>query len=139
MPKTIVQKVLFKNTTSKTLYNLYMDSKLHSLVTGGPAKISEKEGSSFSAHGDYIKGKNLCLVKDKVIVQTWRGLGWDKSAVDSIFSIHFEQKGKDVVLHVVHAYLPDNVAASIDKGWHEHYWNHWKQYLAGEKLTKGKM
>ena len=132
MPKTIIQKVLFKNTTSKALYNLYMDAKLHSLVTGDVAKISEKEGSSFSAHGDYIKGKNLRLVKDKVIVQTWRGLGWNKNAVDSIFSIHFEQKGKDVLLHMVHAYLPDNVAASIDKGWHDFYWNLWKEHLAGK-------
>ena len=139
MPKTIVQKVLFKNTTPKALYNLYMNAKQHSLVTGGPAKISDKEGSSFSAHGDYIKGKNLHLVKDKVIVQTWRAQGWNKNDVDSIFSINLEQKGKDVLLHAVHANLPDTAAASIDKGWHEHYWNHWKQYIAGEKLTKGKM
>ena len=139
MPKTIVQKVVFKNTTSKALYDLYMDAKQHSMVTGGPAKISAKAGSTFSAHGNYIRGKNLHLVKDKVIVQTWRAQGWDKKDVDSIFTINFEQKGKDVVLHAVHANLPDKAAASINKGWHDHYWNPWKQHIAGKKITRAKM
>lgn len=50
MPKNIVQKVVFKNTTPKALYELYMDSKKHSVATGAPAKISAKEGGKFSAH-----------------------------------------------------------------------------------------
>jgi len=139
MAKTIVQKVVFKNTTSKALYELYMDAKKHSLVTGGPAKISAKEGSSYSVHGGYIKGKNLHLVKDKHIVQTWRAEGWDKNDVDSIFTIHLEQKGKDVVLHATHANIPDKHTASIEKGWHGHYWNPWKQHIAGKKITHPKM
>src|ERR1022692_4396815 len=103
MPKTIVQKVVFKNTTPKALYNLYMDAKLHSEIAGSPAKITAKEGTKYSAHGNYISGKNLLLVKDKQIVQTWRAQGWDKSDTDSIFSINLEKKGNDVVLHAVHA------------------------------------
>ena len=48
MTKTITQKVVFKNTTSKKLYDLYMDAKQHSAITGGPAKITAKEGTNFS-------------------------------------------------------------------------------------------
>jgi activator of HSP90 ATPase len=139
MTKTIVQKVVFKNTTPKALYDLYMDAKKHSLVTGGPATISEKEGSAYSVHGGYIKGKNIHLVKNKVIVQTWRGQDWDKNSVDSIFSINLEQKGKDVVLHAIHSHIPVKHVASIDKGWHGHYWNPWKQHLAGKPITRPKM
>ncbi|MEO8151262.1 MAG: SRPBCC domain-containing protein [Bacteroidia bacterium] len=139
MAKTIEQKVVFKNTTPNALYNLYMDPKQHSMITGGPAKISEKVGSAFSAHGDYITGKNLHLVKDKLIVQTWRAQGWDKDDVDSIFMIRLEPKGKDVVLHAVHANLPDKAVASVDKGWHDHYWKPWKQHLAGKPITRPKM
>ena len=51
MAKTIEQKLVFKNTTPKAVYDLYMNAKLHSHITGGPAKISDKVGSSFSAHG----------------------------------------------------------------------------------------
>jgi activator of HSP90 ATPase len=139
MPKTIVQKVMFKNTTPKTLYNLYMNEKQHSMITGGPAKISEKVGSAFSSHGKYITGKNLHLVKDKQITQTWRAKNWSKKETDSIFTINLEQKGKDVVLHAVHTNLPDKAAAGVNKGWHSHYWNPWKQHLAGKTITRPKM
>ncbi|HVA98177.1 MAG TPA: SRPBCC domain-containing protein [Bacteroidia bacterium] len=139
MAKTIIQKVVFKNTNTKTLYDLYMDAKKHSLVTGGPAKISTKVGSGFSVHGGYIKGKNIHLVKNKMIVQTWRAEGWEKSDADSTFIIHLEQKGKDVVLEATHANLPEKHAASINKGWHDHYWKPWKQHLEGKKITHPKM
>ena len=139
MAKTITQKVVFKNTSAKTLYALYMDAKKHALVTGAPAKITAKAGSSYSAHDGYIKGKNLQLIKDKLIVQTWRGADWAKSDLDSTFIINFEQKAKDVILHVTHANLPDKHAADINKGWHDCYWKPWKQHLAGKTITRPKM
>jgi activator of HSP90 ATPase len=139
MTQTITQKVVFKNTPVKTLYELYMDAKKHSLVTGAPAKISAKEGTTFSAHDGYIKGKNLQLVKDKLIVQSWKGQDWDKSDLDSTFIINFEQKGKDAVLHVTHANLPEKHADDIRKGWHDCYWKPWKHHLAGKKATRKEM
>ena len=139
MAKTIEQNVVFKNTTPKAVYDLYMNAKLHSDIIGGPAKIADKVGSSFSAHGGYITGKNIYLVKDKLIVQTWRSLGWDKNDVDSIFMIKLEPKGKDVILYAVHTNLPDKAVESVSKGWYDHYWNPWKQHLAGKPITRPKM
>ena len=125
MAKTIEQKVVFKNTAPKALYDLYMKSDLHSLIAGGPVKISDKEGTAFSAHGVYITGKNLQLVKDKRIVQTWRGMDWDKADEDSIFIISLEPTGKDVTLYMVHANVPDKHASHLKKGWYANYWNLW--------------
>jgi activator of HSP90 ATPase len=136
MPKNIVQKVVFKNTTPKALYDLYMDAKKHSLVTAAPAKISAKVGAKFSAHGSYITGKNLQLIKDKLIVQSWRGSDWDKSDADSTFIIQLESKGKDVILEAFHINLPDKQAKSIDGGWYTFYWEPWKKYLAGKPIDK---
>lgn len=62
-----------------------------------------------------------------------------KDDPDSIFMISLEKKGKDVVLHAIHANVSDKAAAGIDKGWHDHYWNPWKQQLAGKKITRPKM
>ncbi|MEO6456252.1 MAG: SRPBCC domain-containing protein, partial [Ginsengibacter sp.] len=129
MPKTIVQQIVFKNTTSKHLYDLYMNSKKHSIATGAPAKISSKEGGNYSAHGGYITGKNLQLIKDKLIVQTWRAQEWSSDDVDSTFIINLETKGNDVILHAIHANVPDKNEESISKGWHNHYWEPWKKYL----------
>lgn len=106
------------------------------MIAGGPVKISAKEGTGFSAHGGYITGTNLKLIKDKLIVQSWRGMNWQKTDPDSIFMIILEPKGKDVVLHAVHANIPDAYVESINKGWYDHYWNPWKQFLAGKPITR---
>jgi activator of HSP90 ATPase len=139
MAKTIEQTVVFKNTTPKALYNLYMDAKQHSLVTGGAVKVSAKAGSAFSAHNGYCFGKTLHTVKDELIVQTWKGLDWDKPEPDSVFSLRFEKKGKDAVVHMVHAFVPDKVSKGIVKGWNDFYWKPWKQHLAGKTITRAKM
>lgn len=136
MSKTIVHKVLFKKTKAKDLYNLYLDSKKHSKATGAPAKMSKKKGGKYSAHDGYITGENLQLVKDKLIVQTWRAQTWPPEEPDSVFSIYLEPKGKDVVLHAIHATVPDKDAEGIDKGWFHHYWGPWKQYLKGKPIAK---
>jgi len=134
--KTLTQKVVFKNTTPEQLYDLYMDAKLHSLVTGDTATIVKKEGAAFTAYGSYIKGKNLQLIPGKLIVQSWRGSDWNKSDIDSTFILQFDKKGADAIVNMVHANLPDDEADGIKSGWNDFYWIRWKAYLAGKKKTK---
>jgi activator of HSP90 ATPase len=136
MSKTILQKILFKRTTAKDLYELYMDSKKHSISTGSPAKLSAREGGSYSAHDGYISGKNLQLQKDRLIVQSWRASTWDKEDIDSTFIIYLEKKDNDTVLHAIHANVPDRDYESLRKGWHRHYWRPWKKYLEGKHVKK---
>ena len=129
MSKTIVQKVVFKNTTPSQLYELYMDSKKHAIATGAPAKMSKKAGGKYSVHNGYITGKNLELVPDSRIVQTWRAMNWSAEDPDSIFIIQLQPKGNDVVLHAVHANVPYKAVKGIETGWFKHYWGPWKKYL----------
>ena len=67
-----------------------MKAKLHSMIAGGPFKIAAKTDTKFSSHGNYIQGKNLYLMKNRQIVQTWRAEVWDKKDLDSIFMISLE-------------------------------------------------
>src|SRR5437773_1895407 len=102
MAKTITQHVVFKNQKMSALYSMFLDSKEHTMITGGnKAKISAIEGAAFTAHDGYIKGRNFQLVKDKLIVQSWRSNDWKKEDIDSTFILSFEQKGKDAVIHLV--------------------------------------
>jgi activator of HSP90 ATPase len=133
---TIIQKVVFKKMKRESLYELYMDAKLHSMIIDGPVEISEKVGSSFNAFRGYITGKNLQLVKNQLIVQSWRGSDWEQKDADSAFLISLEQKGDDAVLNMIHANVPDDKADDLDKGWYDHYWNPWKQHLSGQEITR---
>ena len=129
MAKTILQSVLFKNTTPETLYGIYMDSGKHSKATGGAAKISSKIGSAYSAWDGYISGKTLQLTKGKLIVQSWRNPDFKSGDIDSTLILQFEKKGNDALVHMVHANVPDSEYAGLKKGWDDFYWKPWKKYL----------
>lgn len=139
MTKTIVQDVLFTGTAPKDLYEIYMNASNHSKATGAPAEITDTEGSSYSAHSGYITGRNLQLIKNKLIVQTWRAQSWSKDDIDSTFIIHFEQMGDDTMLHAIHANVPDNAFDGLDAGWHKMYWEPFKLFLAGTPISKASM
>lgn len=131
MPETISQKIVFKNAKVSELYNMFLDSRHHTKLTGNnPAKISAKEGAKFSAHGGYCFGKNLELVKDKLIVQSWRESDWKKSDIDSTFILSFKQDKNDVILNMIHANIPDGDSKRLKDGWTDYYWTPWKKYLS---------
>ena len=87
MAKTLLQKNVFKNISAATLYGTYIDAKEHSASTGALAKIQRKEGTKFTAYDNYITGKTFQLVKDKLIVQSWRASDWSKSVPDCTFTL----------------------------------------------------
>lgn len=133
---TIIQKVLFTNTTCDALYDLYMNAEKHSMITDGPVEITDKVGTGFNAFGGYITGKNLHLIKNQLIVQSWRGSDWNPKDPDSAFLLAFEQKGNDVALNIIHANVPDDKEQDLDKGWYDYYWNPWKQLIADQEITR---
>jgi activator of HSP90 ATPase len=133
---TIIQKVVFKNTKKESLYDLYMNPALHSLITDGPVEVSESIGSNFRAFGEYITGKILQIEKNQLIVQSWHGSDWDDKESDSAFILSLEQRGNDAVLNVVHANVPEKQAADLARGWHDYYWKPWKKHLAGKSIKR---
>ena len=128
MAKTIQQKITF-NTTPDKLYKMYTNAKIHSEATGGKASFNAKAGAGMSAWNGYIKGKFLKLIKNKLIVQTWRAKGWSKSTPDSILVLSFEKNGKSTEMTMVHTNVPNKEAGHLTKGWHFAYWRPLKKYL----------
>ena len=130
MAKTLTQRIVIQNAKPETLYDMFLDAKHHAAITGGgAAKITAREGTSFSVYDGYITGKNLQLVKGKLIVQSWLASDWDKGESNSIFILLFEQTGNDTIMTMTHANIPDEHAAGIKKGWADFYWKPWKKYL----------
>jgi activator of HSP90 ATPase len=120
---------------ASALYNMYLDAKEHGTAIDSTVKISKKEGAAFSADGKYITGKNLQLMQDRLIVQSWRASDWKKSDADSTFILYFDQQEDDAVINMVHANIPDSQYEGIKKGWDDYYWKPWKKYLAVKKVN----
>jgi hypothetical protein len=55
------QKSIQFPVNSKTIYTAWLNSEIHSKMTGGSAQCSEKEGVIFTAWDGYISGVNVSL------------------------------------------------------------------------------
>ena len=126
--KTIIQKVKFK-AQPKELFDIFLDSKKHTLATGGKAVASRKVGGSFSAWEGYIKGKNVAIVPNRMIVQTWRSGEFKSGNHDSVLVLTFEKISGGTLLTMTHTAVPDHKASGFSKGWYKHYWEPIKKYL----------
>lgn len=133
MTNPIVQKVVFKNSTPKEIYDLYMDPKKHAAITGGSVTIQPKPGGKFSAWGGGLSGQFLQLIKDKMIVQSWRSDAFRNTDLDSTLVLQLYAKGKDTVLHLVHANVPEQDHEGVTDGWKTCYWLPMKEYLKSLK------
>src|ERR1700688_1300788 len=91
MTPVIYSSSIYYNANPAKLYALFMDSAKHTAATGAPAKISSKVGGKWSAFGGMILGKNLVLIQNRMVVQTWRSAEWKKADPDSILIVSFEK------------------------------------------------
>ncbi|MBI5224023.1 SRPBCC domain-containing protein [Candidatus Micrarchaeota archaeon] len=127
--KTIRQSVTFKATPTE-IYEMLMDSKKHSKFTGAKAKISSKEGGSFSAYEGGLVGKNLELKVGKKIVQVWQCVEpeWPKTHFSKL-TISLTKSKTGTKLSMIHAGVPSSIAKDISDGWKTYYWEPMKVYL----------
>ena len=129
MTPAIQQSVQF-GVPPETLYELYIDSKKHSQATGASAKLSRRTGGAFTAFGGQLTGRNLLVIPNKMIVQTWRATGWKKSDPDSILVIRFSKTKKGGRVDLVHVNVPEYDHQGVTQGWEHYYWQPWREHLA---------
>lgn len=125
--KTIRQSVTFQATPHE-VYELLMDSRKHARFTGSKARISRDVGGSISAYDGYIDGKNLELVSDRKIVQSWRGSDWPEGHYSkAVFSLAKIKTGTRLAF--TQSGVPEEQYQDISQGWREHYWSKMKEML----------
>lgn len=125
--KTIKQTATFKALPHE-IYEMLMDSKLHSKFTEAKANISRKVGGKFTAYDGYIQGKNLELVKDRKIVQAWREPDFPKNHWSTVTYL-LSRNGNGTKLSFTHSGVPLSEYKDIKKGWREFYWEKIKAQL----------
>ena len=125
--KTIRQVVAIK-AKARDIYETLMDSKKHSKMTGGKAKISRKIGGKISAYDDYIEGVNLELIPNKKIIQAWRGSDWTAGHYSkAIFTLSPIRGGTRLTF--TQSGVPSDQYDSIKQGWIYFYWKPMKVLL----------
>lgn len=111
------------------VYEMLMDSRKHSAFTGAKARISRKVGGKFTAYDGWIEGRNIRLVKDRKIVQEWRGADWPKGHYSTV-TINLKGSGRGTKLMFSQKGIPAEKYSDIRDGWKEWYWEPMKAYIA---------
>jgi activator of HSP90 ATPase len=115
--------------TPHRVYAALLDSKQFAAFSGAAATIDPAPGGAFSMFAGQITGRNVELVPDQRIVQAWRPGSW-APGVYSIAKFEFAAQGSQTRVILDHTGFPEGKFAGLDSGWHEHYWEPLKKFLA---------
>ena len=125
---------VYENATPAKLYALFMDSAKHSAATGMPAKIGKKVGAKWTAFSGMLLGKNLEIIPNRRIVQSWRSSEWKKKDPDSVLVLNFEKSASGgAQVDLVHVGVPEYDHEGVTNGWVKFYWEPWRKYLDARK------
>ena len=116
MTKAIQQSVRFAATPAQ-LFEMYLDSKRHSGATGGKARLSRKIGGKFTAWNGQLRGHNLLIVPNRMIVQAWRATHWKANEPDSIVVMEFSEAPGGGQVDLVHVNVPPHDHKGVSQGW----------------------
>lgn len=120
--KNLKQVVKFDASPSQ-IYQIITDSKLHSELTGGEAKIDARPGGQCTFWGGEICGEILELIPNQKIVMTWKydSADWPEDHFSKVvYVLKPDQAG--TVLEFDHLLIPETEYLDIEKGWNEYYW-----------------
>ena len=97
-----------------------MSSKKHGALSGQPAKVSPRVGGKWSVGHD-LEGKNLTLVKDKKIIQTWRANNWATGTYSkATFALSRAPTGTKITF--TQTGVPSEFYPETNSGWRTYYW-----------------
>lgn len=117
----IDQTVTIPHSSAKEIYEILINSKKHSNLTGDKAEIDPKVGGHFSAFSGYATGRITKLIPHTLIEQTWRAHDWPKDIYSKIrFELTDVKDGSQI--HFTQNGLPEGTKAEFESGWQDNYW-----------------
>lgn len=115
--------------SAQRIYDALLDGRQFAAFTGVPAEIDPKAGGAFSMFGGLIVGRTVELVPNQRIVQAWRPTHWDPG-VYSIVRFELKPQGSETLVVLNHTGFPGGEFDHLDWGWHNHYWEPLKKFIA---------
>jgi activator of HSP90 ATPase len=139
--EAIHQEITFK-ASPHVVYEALMSSQQFDAVTrlsdgitlvtaadAKPTSISREAGGPFTLFGGYITGRNLEMLSDERLVQSWRAGSWSPGDY-SIVKFVLAANGTDTSLVFDHRGFPEGQGKHLARGWYTHYWEPLAKYLA---------
>lgn len=123
---------------AKAIYDAWLNGAEHSAMTGAKATASRLVGGAFTAWDGYITGKNLLLLENKKIVQSWRSSEFPEDAADSVLSVQLHEANDLTEVELEHKDIPPGQGVQYQSAWIEFYANPMQKHFAGKYGDKAK-
>ncbi len=94
------------------------------------ASAGRKAGAKWPAFIGMILGRNLVVIPNRMIVQSWGAAHWKKTDLESILVLKFSKARPGGRIDLVLANLPDRDYSGVKKGLSTCYWKPWKAYVS---------
>jgi activator of HSP90 ATPase len=127
--RTALHEDIELKATPQRIYEALLDAKQFAAFSGTPATIDPKEGGAFSMFGGQIIGRTIELVRNQRIVQAWRPSHWDPG-IYSIVEFQLKPQSSGTLVALDHKGFPEGEFDHLESGWHAHYWEPLKKFLA---------
>ncbi len=88
-----------------------------------------KNGEAYTAWDGYIEGKNLVLIENKQIVQSWRTSESSENNEDSILHIDLTKVNEGPKVTLIHTNIPQG-QTQYKQCWIDHYFEPMKEYFS---------
>lgn len=111
------------------IYDVLLSAKQFTAFTGLPAEIDPIVGGAFSMFAGQIVGRNVELAPNQRIVQAWRPTHWD-AGVYSMVKFDLKPRDSETTVVLDHTGFPEGEFDHLEWGWHNHYWDPLKKFLA---------
>lgn len=128
--RTSLHQEIDYKAAPQRIYDVLLSSKDFTAFSGAPADIDPKIGGAFSMFNGLVVGRNVELVPNQRIVQAWR---LSQEFPEGTYSlVKFELKSKDSGTRIIldHTGFPVGHFDHLDIGWHSHYWEPLRKFLA---------
>jgi activator of HSP90 ATPase len=130
MSRVIEQTVHF-SVSARMLFDTYLDAEKHAAAIGSSVSVGRQAGAEFRAYDGGLTGRNLAIVPDRLIVQSWRASVWQADDADSVLILTFGDEPAGGRIDLVQVNVPEHVVDVIDEGWKQHYWQPWRAHFEG--------
>ena len=128
--RTALHQEIDLKVSPQRIYEVLLSSKDFASFTGAPAEIDPKAGGAFSLFGGAIVGRNIELVPNQRIVQAWRPKEDFPEGTYSLVKMELKPTGSGTKLILDHTGFPEGHYDHLNAGWHSHYWEPLKKFLA---------
>jgi activator of HSP90 ATPase len=128
--RTSLHQEIDYKATSQRIYEVLLSTKDFATFSGAPAEIDPKAGGAFSLFGGMIVGRNVELVPNQRIVQAWRPTADFPEGTYSLVKIELQPQGAGTRLMLEHTGFPEGHFDHLSAGWHSHYWEPLRKFLA---------